>query len=293
MIVITTPAGDIGARVLGRVLDAGRDVRAIARDPSRLPDDVRERVEVIEGSHADAGTIARALDGAERVFWLAPGSPDSPDAEAAYVGFSRAFADALPGSGVTHVVGISALGRGWPRPAGLVTASLAMDDLIAGTGVSYRALACASLMDNLLRQAASIAGDGVFYQPTPGDLALPHVAKADVADVATRLLLDAGWEGAAEVPLHGPEDLSFDEMARIASDALGRPVRFRATTMEEFEATMRSFGTSEGMVRDYAAMFAAKNEGMDAMAAPATRDDTPTTFRQWCERELRPVVAAV
>ena len=292
MIVITTPAGDIGARVLGRVLEAGRDVRVIARDPSRLPDEVAGRVEVIEGSHADAGAIGRALDGAERVFWLAPGSPDSPDAEAAYVGFSRAFVDALPSSGVTHVVGISALGRGWPRPAGLVEASLAMDDLIAGTGTSYRALACASLMDNLLRQTASIAGDGVFYQPTPGDLKLPHVAKADVADVATRLLLDADWKGVAEVPLHGPEDLSFDEMARIASDVLGRPVRFRATTMEEFRGTLRSFGTSESMVRDYSLMFTAKNEGMDTMAAPAARDDTPTTFRRWCERELRPAVAA-
>ncbi|MBP2326895.1 hypothetical protein JOF56_007280 [Kibdelosporangium banguiense] len=47
---------------------------------------------------------------------------------------------------VVHVVGVSALGRGTPvgDRAGLVTASLAMDDLIASTGVAYRALACLS-----------------------------------------------------------------------------------------------------------------------------------------------------
>jgi hypothetical protein len=51
------------------------------------------------------------------------------------------------------VVGISALGRGTAVAgrAGYVTASLAMDDLIAGSGVAYRALTMPSFMDNLLR----------------------------------------------------------------------------------------------------------------------------------------------
>ena len=292
MIVVTTPTGDIGARVLARLLDAGEAVRVVARHPSRLPDGLGRRVETIEGSHADPDTIARALDGADRVFWLPPGSPDSPDAEAAYAGFSKALCDALPPSTVTHVVGVSALGRGWPTPAGQVTASLAMDDMIGATGVAYRALACASLMDNLLRQADSIRENGVFYQPTPGDLELPHVAKADVAAVAARLLLDPDWKGVAEVPLLGPEDLSFDEMAAIATETLGRPVRFQPVPMEAFAETLRAGGASEGMVRAYVEMLAAKHEGMDAMFGDAPREATPTTFRRWCETALRPAVGA-
>ena len=292
MIVVTTPTGDIGARVLARVLDAGAEVRVIARDPSRLPDGLRGRVEVIEGSHADPQVIERALDGAERVFWLPPGRPDSPSAEAAYVEFSRAFCEALPSSTVTHVVGVSALGRGWPEPAGLVTASLAMDDRIAATGVGYRALACASLMDNVARQAVPIRDDGVFHAPTPGDLRLPHVAKADVAAVAARLLLAPDWQGVEEVPLLGPEDLAFDEMAAILSGVLGRPVRFQEMPMDRFEEMMRAIGASDGMARSYVEMLAAKNEGMDMMTRPAARHETLTTFRAWCEAELRPAIAA-
>ena len=290
MIVITTPTGDIGARVLARVLDAGAEVRVIARDPSALPGGVRDRVETVEGSHADRAVIDRALPGARAVFWLPPGSPSAPDAEAAYVGFSRAFCDALPSSGVGHVVGISALGRGWPRPAGQVTASVAADDMIGATGVAYRALACASLMDNLLRQADPIRETGTFYQPTPGGVRLPHVAKADVADVAARFLLDLDWEGVRDVPLHGPEDLAFEEMAAIMSDVLGRPIAFREMTMDQFEGMMRATGASEGMARAYAEMLTAKNDGMDAMAPPPHRRDTPTTFRRWCEAELRPAI---
>ena len=290
MILVTTPTGDIGARVLHRVLEVGELVRVVARRASSLPEALAGRIDVVEGSHADAAVIGRALAGVDRVFWLPPGSPDSPGPEAAYVNFSRAFARALPDSDVTHVVGVSALGRGWPKPSGHAAASVRMDDLIAASRVSYRALACASLMDNIARQAGPIRETGTFYAPTPGNLELPHVAKSDVAAVAARLLLSPDWQGAEDVALRGSEDLSFDAMATIMSEALGRSVTFRAMSMEDFAGMMRSMGTSEGMAEAYVEMLTAKNEGMDATGGPGRRADTPTRFGQWCEDELRPIV---
>ena len=292
MIVITTPTGDIGARVLAQVLEAGRDVRVVVRDPAKLARDVRGRVDVVTGSHADADVIARALEGATAVFWLPPGPPSAAGPGEAYVDFSRAFCDALRGSSVTHVIGVSALGRGWDKPAGHVTASLAMDDMIGATGMNYRALTCASLMDNIARQADPIRDAGAFFQPTPGDLKLPHVAKSDVAAVAAGLLLDPSWDGVAEVPLHGPEDLTFDEMASTISEVLGREVRFHEMPMDDFASMMRGMGTSEGMAQGYVDMLTAKNDGMDTMSLPVDRRDTPTSFRAWCEAELCPILGA-
>lgn len=288
MILLTTPTGDIGHRVLGRLLAADTPVRVIARDPSRLAPD--PRLDVVEGSMSDAATIARALPGVTGVFWLPPGDPSLPSADAAYSGVSQAFCNALPRSGVTHVVGISALGRGWPKPAGQVTATLAVDDMIAQTGVQYRALACASLMDNIARQSDPIRTLGRFFQPTPGNLKLPHVAKGDVARIAADLLLDLNWAGAEERPLLGPEDLSFDEMAAIMSEVLGREIAAVELTMAQFGQMMRDLGASDGMAQAYVEMLTAKNEGMDHLVAPSSRRDTPTTFRVWCEAELRPLI---
>ena len=291
MIVVTTPTGDIGSRVLRRLLaaDAEQSIRVISRDPSKLSPAVRERVEIVEGSHADRAVIDRAIEGAGGVFWLPPGSPTEPSAQVGYVEFSRPFAEALPSSSVTHVAGVSALGRGWTKPAGLVSASIAMDDMIGETGVAYRALACASLMDNVLRQVQPIREQGMFFAPTPGDRALPHVAKRDVADVAACLLLAPDWTGAQDVPLFGPEEITHDEMAATMSDVLGKPITFAAMPMEQFEGMLASMGTSEGMVDDYAAMMRAKNEGMDVVTPPTQTDRarTPTTFKQWCEQELK------
>ncbi len=290
MILVTTPTGGIGARVLEHLLNAEASVRVVARDASKRSKSVADRVEVIEGSHADAAVIGQALDSADRVFWLPPGSPVAPDAHDAYVTFSRPFVEALPGSGVTHVVGISALGRGWPGPAGLVSASLAMDDLIVTTGVSYRALCCASLMDNLIRQLNAIRGGAALYVPAPPDRAMPLVAKADVAAEASRFLL-SDWDGVAEVPMPGPEDLSHNEMAAILTDVLGRPIAFHETPVPAFAEMLRGMGASEGMIHDYAAMMTAKATGLDEMAPSAPRDASPTTFRSWAEAELRPALA--
>lgn len=290
MILLTTPTGDIGRRVLSHLRAADEAVRVIARDASKLPRD--PGLDVIEGSMADAATIARALPGVTRVFWLPPGDPTLPSAEAAYVDVSRAFCAALPGSGVTHVVGVSALGRGWSKPAGHVTATLAVDDMIAATGVHYRALACASLMDNIARQAEPIRTIGQFFQPTPGDLKLPHVAKADVARLAADLLRDPRWTGVEALPLLGPQDLSFNEMAAIMSEVLGREITAVEMPMAHFRQMMRDFGASEGMAQAYVEMLTAKNEGMDHLVKSAFRNVTPTTFRRWCEDELRPLMDA-
>lgn len=172
-------------------------MRVVARDPARLAPSVAERVEIVRGSHSDPSVVAEAFAGADAVFWLVPADPKAGSVFEAYVDFSRPAAQAFKPQGVRHVVGISALGRGTPvaGEAGFVTGSLAMDDLIASTGVPFRALCMPSFMDNLLRQFAPIKNQGVFYGPSRPDLKAPAVATRDIAAVAAQLLLDGSWTG--------------------------------------------------------------------------------------------------
>src|SRR5580704_13718428 len=229
MIAITAPTSNIGRQVLAKLLDADEPVRVIVRDPLRLPAPTRERVEVVQGSHRDFDVVSQAFAGADAVFWLVPPSPVAQSLEAAYLDFTRPACEAIKSQGVRRVVGISALGRGTPvaSTAGLVTASLAMDDLIASTGVSYRALTMPSFMDNILRQVEAIKNQGMFFSPISGDRKLPTCATRDIAVVAAKLLLDPSWSGQGSVPVLGPEDLSFHDMAKIMSEVLGKPVRFQ------------------------------------------------------------------
>ena len=228
MIVITASTGNIGKQVLADILESGEAVRVIVRDPTRLPSEYRERVEVVEGSHNDLATVQKAFAGADVVFWLAPPNAKAPSLESAYVDFTRPACEAFRQQNVKRVVGISALGRGTPMAerAGIVTASLAMDDLIASTGVNYRALTMPSFMDNMLQQIQPIKTQGMFFSPLHGDRKAPTCAVRDIAAVATRTLLDSSWTGIEEIPVLGPEDLSPNDMAAICRKSWRCPLSF-------------------------------------------------------------------
>ncbi len=294
MIVITAPAGLIGHQVLGNVLGSGESVRVIARDPSRLPAKVRGRVEVVRGSHGDIGVVDQAFAGADAVFWLVPPDPHADSAEAAYVDFTRPAGEAFKRHGVQRVVGISALGRGTAAAAhaGLVTASLAMDDLIAGTGVSYRALTMPSFMDNLLRQVPAIKDRGLFGTPVCGDRKLPSCATRDIAAAAARLLTDGSWSGVGHVAVLGPEDLSFTDMAQIMSEVLGQPVRYQQIPGQALKDRLTAAGMSDPMAQATADMMTAKDQGLDNAEPRTPQSTTPTSFRQWCAEVLKPAVLA-
>jgi uncharacterized protein YbjT (DUF2867 family) len=292
MIVITTPTGLIGRQVLDNLLHCGQDLRVIARDPSALTAGQRGRVEIVKGSHNDASVVDKAFAGADAVFWLTPPDPRAPSVDAAFVGFTRPAAEAFTTHRVGRVVGVSALGRGtpWAARAGYVTGSLAMDDLIASSGVAYRALTNPSFMDNTIRQTQSIVDRGVFFSPIAADRKLPTVATRDVAATAARLLLDDGWNGVGEVPLLGPEDLSFTDMAEIISEVLDNEIRFQQTTFDAYKDRFLGFGMSEAMAQGMTDMAWAKDEGLDNAVERTPENSTPTSFRQWCEDVLRPLV---
>ena len=294
MIIITTPTGAIGHQVLERVLRGEEPIRVIARDPSGLPSHDRERVDIVRGSHGDTTVVNQAFAGADSVFWVVPPDPRAQTVDAAYLDFTRPACAAFKSQGIKRVVGISALGRGTPAAAdaGLVTASLKMDDLIASTGVHYRAVTNPSFMDNLLRQVELIKNQGMFSLPISGDLKQPSACTRDIAATAAKLLLDQSWNGVGSVPVLGPEDLSYNDMATIMSEVLGKPVRFQEAPGQAFKARLLERGMSEAMAQANVDMWDAYNQGLDTAEPRTPQSTTPTSFRQWCKEELKPRVVA-
>ncbi|TQJ57204.1 MULTISPECIES: NAD(P)H-binding protein [Streptomyces] len=292
MIVITTPTGQIGREVLARVLDAGdaaSPVRVIVRDPARLSPQTRERVEVVQGSHADPAVLKEACEGADRIFWLVPPTPGADGVEGHFRAFTDPLRELVEGQGVERVVAVSTLGRGVAENAGQISASLAMDEAIAATGVHYRALCPPSLMENLLRQTASIRAEGVWSEALARDRVVRTCAVRDVAAEAARLLLDDSWTGYADVPLVGPDALSPEGMARVVSEVLERPVRVRQITVADLKARLTGFGATEAWAQGVADMTHAQNtQGFYGATQPSTPDTAPTSFRQWCEEVLKP-----
>jgi len=291
MIVITTPTGNIGRHVVRHLLDAGETLRLIVRDAAKLPQEVRDRVEVVEGSHGDAGIVDQAFREASAVFWVCPPTPSATPA-AATVDFARPGAEAIREHGVPHVVAVTTLGRGtpWQERAGNATGSIHMVDLLRTTGAAVRGLALPAFMDNALRQADAIR-QGKMFGPIAPNKKLPHTAARDTGAAAAALLLHRSWSGREDVPVLGPEDLSYADLAAIVSDVIGREVRYEHQTYQGYKEAAMARGLTDAFAQGFVDMLRAKEEGMDNAASRATAIIGPTSFCQWVEEELKPAIA--
>lgn len=292
MIVVTAPTSQIGSKVLDRLLASDADVRVIVRDATKLPVVIRDKVQVVEGSHGDPAVVERAFSRADAVFWLVP--PDATKTlDEAWLDFTRPAAEALRWNAVARVVSVTAIGRGtqWQDKAGPVTASLQADELLMASGAAFRGLAMPSFMENTARQAGVIREKGMFFGPIDPDRTLPFTATVDMADAAGQLLLSESWEGSTDVPVLGPEELSFNDQAAIMSEVLGRLVRYQQVSYEQFRQGFIDRGATDSFATGYADMYRAKEEGIDNSVDRKSGVLGTTSFRAFCEQALRPMVA--
>ncbi len=290
MIALTTPTGKIGSQVLKNLLDAKADVRVIARDPAKLTPAVHAQVDIVQGSLDDEKVLTRAFAGADSVFHVVAPSFAAEDVMESYLRFARPAARAIQSQGVKRVVAVSVLGRGTSlaKNAGPITACLAKDEEMEKTGVDYRALWCPGFMENMLMQLQALKHQGAFFLPASPNKKMPLVATRDIAASGTKLLLDPSWTGQGGLAVLGPENLSFDDMAVVMTEVLGKPIRFQSIPGEAYKAQLMQYGATEVFAQGLVDMMAAKDQGMDNAEPRTAENTTPTSFRQWCEEVLRP-----
>jgi uncharacterized protein YbjT (DUF2867 family) len=191
-ILITTPNGTIGRRIVPELLAPEFAVRVISRNPNRLPPEIREQVEIVRGSIDNANNLLEALDGVDALFWCIPRAPlQGRNVQSHCERFARAASQAIREAETPRVVSIS---------ASPIAALHSTEEILNDSGVAIRHLRCDWFTEN-------------FYAPadTSGRIAIV----THVADLALRLLVRTDWNGVEALSIPGPEDLSCDQSADI------------------------------------------------------------------------------
>jgi uncharacterized protein YbjT (DUF2867 family) len=214
VILVTGATGNVGSRVLARLVERGTTVRALTHDPlgAMLPSDV----EVAVGDLSDAGSLASGLVGVDTVFLLWPQASAKDPAPAVKAIAERA----------RRIVYLSSLTvqdelERQAHPMSQIHADI--ESSIRDSGLAWTFLRAGTFASNALGWADEIWRTGTVRLPYPGAGRSPIVAD-DIAAVVTRALTDEGHEGKIHV-LTGPAILTFDDMVRAIGRAIGRSIR--------------------------------------------------------------------
>jgi uncharacterized protein YbjT (DUF2867 family) len=109
-----------------------------------------------------------------------------------------------------------------------------------------------------------VGPDGVIAGPA-GDGRAALVARHDVADVAAAILTGEGHDGQT-YDVTGREALTMTQVAAQLAELSGKPISYRAETIEEAWASRASYGAPdwevEGWVTSYAAIAAGDLESI-------------------------------
>ena len=142
--------------------------------------------ETIIGDYGDKASLEKALDGVSTVLFLTPPGPDAWTRPAT----SSTSTKRNP---KLRIVRISALKASVSSPTPNTRLHGQTDDAIRDLQNPYVDLRPHYFMQNLLWQRASIASEGRIAM-SMGDGRLGLVDTRDIADVATRVVLDSSWD---------------------------------------------------------------------------------------------------
>ncbi|GAA1040982.1 SDR family oxidoreductase [Streptomyces murinus] len=275
MIVVTGATGNVGRTLTRALADAGEQVTAVSRHAAAVPSGVRH----VQADLAQPQGLAAVLDGAKALFLLLSGDLHAPDARPADI------IDLAAASGVHRVVLLSSQGVA-TRPLGPTRIAMrALEDALKESGLDWAVLRPGGFASNAFAWAESVRTQGVVAAPF-GDIGVPVVDPADIAEVAAACLLEDRHTGGV-FELTGPEVITPRRQTEAIAAALGSPVRFHELTRAEAKAAMTRFVPPE-LADDTLDIIGAPNSAELRISPDVERvlGRAPRPFGDWVARNI-------
>ena len=236
-ILVTSGAGNTGRPVVETLLEAGFPVRAMVRRQDQRSEALRERgAEVVVGNLFDVRDLRRALEGAQRAYFVAPHGPNGLHA-------SMAFAVAAEEAKLETVTTLSQ----WlvhPGHPSLATRELWLADKVMPWMPSvdlvqitpgWFAWTYFLVLDVIAQLGVFPMALGEGRNAPPSNEDMGAVVAATLADPAPHI-------GKTYRPT-GPKLLTPEEIAATFAEVLGRDVKYAPSSLDMFAkaATVAGF----------------------------------------------------
>jgi uncharacterized protein YbjT (DUF2867 family) len=277
MIVVTGSTGNVGRTLVAALTARGEQVAAVSRRamPVELPEGARH----VQADLGEAESLRSTLKGADALFILLAGEMLAGGESA------ETLLGVAKEEGVRRVVLLSSQITA-TRPEAVSHDRLReFEDAVRGSGLEWTVLRAGGFASNAFAWAESVRAERTVLAPF-GEVALPVVDPADIAEVAAVVLREDGHAGQI-YELTGPAAVTPREQAASLAELLGEKVTFVELTREAAAAHMSQFmpeGIVEGTLDILGRPLPAEQQVSPDVEKVLGRPAAP--FAAWAERSL-------
>lgn len=276
-IVVTGATGNVGSPLMTNLIARGYAPRAVVREKINNPAWENAGVEQVEADLNDVESLAKAFDGADKVFSLSPLVEN-------LVELGKTTIEAAKRAEVKYIVRSSALGAGINAPITMGRWHGEIERAIENSGLDYTFIQPASFFQNYLGYADTIKKNNAFYLPM-GDGKVSLIDARDIAAVAVAALTETGHAG-KKYALTGGESLSGEDIAATLSEITGRPINYVDVPEDKAREQMLDSKMPEWMVTLVMELNGLGKAGYLAEVLPTVEQVTgqkPRTFHAFVE----------
>jgi uncharacterized protein YbjT (DUF2867 family) len=262
MIVVTGATGNVGRPLVQALAAAGEEVTAVSR--LTLDADPSEGVRRRQADLTDPESHGPIFDGADALFLHDGGASAS-------LLKPRDIVDVAKAGGVGRIVLLSSIGVATrPHSASHGAMMRSVEDAVRQTEMNWTILRPGGFNSNAYAWVESIRAQRTVAAPF-GDVGLPTIDPADIAEVAAAALREPGhrWQ---IYELTGPALTTPRQRADAIADAIGEPIRFIDQTRQEARTQMLRF-MPEAVI----------DTTLDALGEPTLAEQR---ISPWVERNL-------
>ncbi len=284
-ILVTGAAGKLGSAVIRHLLDSqgvapGRIV-AGSRSPDKLADLAARGVATRKVDFDDPSGLEQAFAGAGTVLIV---STDALDGAGTRLRQHQAAVAAAKAAGVSRIA-YTSLPNAETSKVSFAPDHLGTEQAIAATGLASLIFRNSWYQENLFMSLPQALKTGQWYT-SAGEGRIAFVARDDIAAAIAGALANPP-AGSVTWTLTGSEALTNEDIARLAADAVGRPVRLVHLNDEQLAGGMKAAGVPEAFVPTLVSFERASREG-----DLATVTDDVATLSGRRPRSLRDFLAA-
>lgn len=298
IILVTGATGNVGREVVKQLAARGVAARAAVYDEADARRTPADAAETARFDFLDPTTFPSAFAGVDEMFLMRPPAISNVkrDIQPAIEYAARA--------GVSHIVFLSLIGVERNR----IVPHAKIEKLLVASGIPWTMLRCGFFMQNLnTTHRADIVESGDIFIPAGGGRTA-FIDARDIGAVAARVLTEPGQGPTGPVPtghvptghaptdpvltdhantaykLTGSEALTYEEVAAIMTEELGRPITYSDPSALAFARRFRERGYTSGYVNVMLGIYLTTRLGMASGISPDAErllGRPPITMREY------------